>query len=193
MAIGNRLESVTYLGADGFGVAAATLVGQNLGAGRPERAESGAWISVRSMTVLSLVMTVLMLAIPRELFSVFTNDPAVLDLCATYARILAVCQLATGIEGVLSGAFAGAGNTVPPMTIHVVFGVLRPILAVVLAVHFGMGMAGIALTISGSCILRAFLLASIFRKGRWKSHRPPVGGPLPISPIPSEDAPDLAN
>jgi len=188
IGISNRLESITYLAADGFAVAAATLVGQNLGASRPERAERGAWLATATVSAAAAGLTLILLLFPRELFRIFTPDPAVIGLGAGYLRILALCQVATAVEGVLGGVFAGAGDTVPPMTIHLLFGAARPGLAYALAVGLGLGLTGIALTISITCILRAALLLAIFLRGGWKRHRLP--GWIP-PPLPAEDAPDL--
>lgn len=189
LGIGNRLESITYLGADGFAVAAATLVGQNLGAAQPGRAERGVRIAMAAMVTVAAGLTAVFVLVPAQLFAAFSSDPLVLELSVGYLRVLALCQVATAVEGVLSGAFAGSGDTLPPMLIHLVFGVIRPPLAWLLAVRLGMGMNGVAVTIAGTCIARALILYFIFRTGRWKHHRLPDVVPRPL---PSEEAPDLA-
>ncbi len=176
IGIGNRIESVTYLGADGFGVAAATLVGQNLGAGLPKRAARCARLAAACMATGGAVVMLAMLTIPAMLITVFSSDAGVLAAGVPYMRILGLCQIATGIEGVLSLAFAGAGDTLPPMTIHLVFGALRPVLAAALAGPLGFGLNGIAITIAVSCILRAIILSALFVTGRWARAR--VGVPI---------------
>jgi putative MATE family efflux protein len=189
VGISNRLESITYLGADGFAVAAATLVGQNLGAGRPARAERATWIASGLMGTAAAILTVLFLLFPRALFGVFTGEGEVVSIGVSYLRILALCQVATALEGVIGGAFVGAGDTVPPMVIHLVFAIVRPVMAIGLAVGTGLGMNGIALTITATCIVRAMVLVVIFRRGRWKDKGLPGDHP---SILPPEDAPDLA-
>jgi len=187
IGISNRLESVTYLGADGFAAASATMVGQNLGAGRPDRAEKAARIATAIMAVAATAYTALLLVAPALLLRIFTPDPQVVVLGCGYLRILALCQIATAVEGTLGGVFAGSGDTVPPMTIHLVFGLLRPPLAVLLVGP--LGLAGVAVTITASCIVRASLLGGIFVRGRWKTHELP--GWIP-PPLPGDEAPDLS-
>jgi putative MATE family efflux protein len=170
IGIGNRLESITYLTADGFAVAAATFVGQNLGAGNATRAERGAWRAMGAMAGFGLAMTAVMLALPRELLSVFTEDPRVIELGVPYVRVVGLCQLFTAVEGVIGGAFAGAGDTVPPMTVHVGFALARIPLAAWAVGGLGLGIMGVAWTMSVTCMIRGVVLALWFRRGRWK-HR----------------------
>lgn len=174
LGIGNRLESLTYLSADGFAVATATFVGQNLGAGNPTRAEHGAWRATGIMTVGGGLLTLLFLAFPAQLLDVFTNDPAAIALGVPYMRVLGICQIFTALEGVLSGGFAGAGDTVPPMTVHVAFALLRLPLALWAVRDLGLGPVGIAWVISLTCIVRATILAAWFRRGHWKSRMLPA-------------------
>lgn len=188
LGIGNRLESLTYLSADGFGVASATFVGQNLGARNPERAEQGAWQAARIMTGIGLVVTLLMLAVPGLLLQPFTTDPAALAVGETYIRILALCQLFTAIEGAIGGAFAGAGDTVPPMLIHVGFAILRIPLASA-AVPFLGGLMAVGWTMTLTCIVRGSLMALWFRRGRWKTRELKGFG---ATPLPSPEAPDIS-
>jgi putative MATE family efflux protein len=168
LGIGNRLESITYLTGDGVGVAAATFVGQNLGARDARRAEQGAWMSVRLMALVGSFMGLLMLVAPTLLLLPFTRDPETLRLGAVYIRIVGLCQAFTGIEAALGGAFAGAGDTLPPMLVHVVVSVLR-VPAAWWAVHgLGLGIQGIAWSMALTGIARCAILAGLFARGRWK-------------------------
>ncbi len=170
LGIGNRLESITYLTGDGVGVAAATFVGQNLGARNARRAEKGAWMSVRLMALVGSAMGIAMLAAPSVLLLPFTRDPETLQLGVVYVRIVGLCQAFTGIEAALGGAFAGAGDTLPPMLVHVVVSVLR-VPAAWWAVHgLGLGIQGIAWSMALTGIARCAVLAALFARGRWK-HR----------------------
>lgn len=170
VGVANRLESICYLMADGFAAAAATVVGQNLGAGDARRAARGAWSATGAMAACAAVLTVVFLVFPRELFTLFTRDAATIELGATYLRILAICQIATGVEGVLAGAFAGAGDTVPPLVIHAATSLLRVPLAFVL-VGAGWGLGGIAWTITVTCLLRSGIMTWWFARGRWARRR----------------------
>ncbi|MFN7971857.1 MAG: MATE family efflux transporter [Acidobacteriota bacterium] len=166
LGIGNRIESITYLTADGFAIAAATFVGQNLGGRDPLRAEKGAWLATGIMSAIGGALMALFLLAPGPLLDAFTNDAEVIRMGVPYLRILALCQVFTGLEGVIGGGFAGAGNTVPPMAIHVAFALLRIPMA---AWAVGrLGLTGIAWVISLTCIVRAMMLAFWFSRGAWK-------------------------
>jgi putative MATE family efflux protein len=166
VGITNRLESLCYIPSDGFAAAAATVVGQNLGAGKPQRAERGAWSAVAGMTLVSLPLSAAMLLAPEVLLGVFTNDPALVARGVDYVRIMGLCQLAVGVEGTLIGGFTGAGYTVPPFLVHVVFSSARIPLGWIFAEHWGL--EGIAIMLSGTCVLRAAIIAFWFRRRTWQ-------------------------
>ena len=184
LGIGNRLESITYLTADGFAVATSTFVGQNLGAGNARRAERGAWRAVRIMSAIGAGLGLVFLIVPDPLLSAFTRDPEVLRIGVAYLRILSICQIFTGLEGAIGGGFAGAGNTVPPMIVHVFFGIVRIPLATWAVFGLGLGLYGVAWTMSLTCILRGIVLALWFRRGRWKEQKLHGVRPLPPSEEP---------
>jgi Na+-driven multidrug efflux pump len=103
--------------------------------------------------------------------SVFSSDPATIAASADYLRILAYSQVFMGLEIVLSGAFAGAGDTVPPMIVFVPLNVARIPLAYLLAHTFGLGVLGVWWAISGTSILKGSIIALWFCHGGWKEKR----------------------
>src|SRR5262249_4529285 len=115
LGIGHRVESWLFMIGVGFGAATAAIVGQNLGAGRTERAARAGWMATGFCTVLGIVMCILELTMAREFASLFTSDAAVIEESVKYLRIAAISQLAICSEIVLEGALGGAGETVPPM------------------------------------------------------------------------------
>ena len=90
---------------------------------------------------------------------------------ATYLRIVALCEVFLGAEIVLEGAFGGAGNSVPPMLISVIFTWLRIPLSLFLANHLGLGSSGVWWAISLTTGIKGALMALWFRLGRWKSKK----------------------
>lgn len=186
LGIGNRLESITYLTAEGFAVATSTFVGQNLGARNPPRAEQGAWRAMRIMSGLGALIGVAFLVVPSLMLRAFTSDTTALELGVPYLRILAICQIFTGLEGAVGGGFVGAGDTVPPMLIHVAFALVRFPLAAWAGLQLGFGIYGIAWTMSLTCILRGVLLALWFRRGKWKEKKLPGS----LRPFPSPEEPE---
>ncbi|HTJ20832.1 MAG TPA: MATE family efflux transporter [Gemmatimonadaceae bacterium] len=166
LGIGHRVESWLFMIGVGFGAATAAMVGQNLGAGRPDRAARAGWIATGFCTVLGVVAFALELGIPRQFASLFTDDPAVIAEAIKYLRIASISQLAVCAEVVLEGALGGAGETVPPMITSTALTASRIPLAGWAADRWGS--AGIWWVISLTAIGRGIAMAALWRKGGWK-------------------------
>jgi putative MATE family efflux protein len=166
LGLGHRIESWIYMIGVGFGAAAAAIVGQNLGAGRADRAERAGWITCGYATVPALLAAVGGLIIPERLAGIFTTDPAVIEVAASYLRIAALSQITICAEIVLEGALGGAGHTVPPMLTSTALTALRVPLAAWAASHWGTD--GIWWTISLTAAARGLAMMAIWRGGRWK-------------------------
>ncbi len=171
LGIVNRLESMDYIMSDALGSAAATLVGQNLGAGQTERASQAAHRAAWLGVLISLIPTAAMLLVPRLLIRPFSADPAVLELGAPYLRIIAICQAFMVIEIVFSGGFAGAGDTLPPMLVELPIAAARVPLCWFAAETLGLGPAGIAWVLSLTSVVRGIVIWAWFRTGRWQRRR----------------------
>jgi putative MATE family efflux protein len=168
LRIGHTAEGVSFFLALGFSVAAATCIGQNLGAGKPGRAARAGW-SAAGLTAGALaVFGLCFFMLSGEIASVFTSDPDVVRAAALYLEILAVSQAFMGIEIVLGGAFAGAGDTVPPMAIFVPLNVARIPLAYGLSGPAGLGVSGVWWAISGSTMMKGLAIGGWFLRGKWK-------------------------
>jgi putative MATE family efflux protein len=168
MGIGNRMESFSYLMAFGFSTATATMVGQNLGAHKPERAARCAWGSIKIVMVITFVTSVLFILLPRFIAGIFSSDPAVVDIAVDYLIILGLSQVFMGIEIVLEGAFSGSGNTVPPMAVSIPGSIARLPLAYFLCFTLDIGINGVWWTLTITSFFKALILVFWFRKGNWK-------------------------
>ncbi len=168
MGVGNRMESFAYLTCTGFAVAASTMVGQNLGAKKPDRAARCAWASTGLAVVVTLVISVLFLTIPRAIASVFSDDPEVRKIAVDYLMILGLSQITMAIEIVLEGAFSGAGDTVPPMIVMSIGAIIRVPLAYWLCFTLDWGINGVWWTLTFTTTIKAAVLIYLFRRGRWK-------------------------
>ena len=166
LGVGHRVESWLYMTGMGFGAAAAAVVGQNIGAGRLDRAERAGWITVAYASVPGIVMFALQLLMPNALASVFSNDAVLIAEAASYLRIVAIAQLVLTAEIVLEGALGGAGDTIPPMITSTVVTALRIPLAAWAAARWGTD--GIWWVISLTAIARSFAMMAIWRAGRWR-------------------------
>ena len=171
LGIGNRSESLSYLTCFGFSMAAAALVGQNLGAGKPERAEKTAWRTVLIVFFVTGFISTMFLSFPRYISAFFISDQKVIDIAVNYLRILGLSQVFMGMEIVFEGAFAGAGNTFPPMVVSVTGSILRIPLAYFLAMKFNLGVTGVWWAITITSVIKGTVLAFWFKLGRWKKKK----------------------
>jgi putative MATE family efflux protein len=170
--IGIRIIMFALLPSFGVSNAAATLVGQNLGAGKPERAEAAVWRAGLYNTVcLTLVGLVFLLFAPF-LIGIFTDDPEVAMYGVRSLRIVAAGFLFYGYGMVLTQAFNGAGDTRTPTLIHLFCLWCWEIpLAWVLAHPVGLGPTGVFVAVSVAFSTLAVVSAWLFRKGEWKLKR----------------------
>jgi len=168
MGIGNRMESISYLTCYGISVAASTVVGQNLGAGNPERAAKGAWASTGLGILFTLFLSIFFLGTPGLLASIFTDNPVVREIAIDYLIILGLSQFAMAVEIILEGAFSGAGDTVPPMVIQIPGSLARIPLAWYFAFELGWGINGIWWTLTITSVLKCLATAYWFRLSKWK-------------------------
>ena len=166
LGIGHRVESWLYMIGVGFGAGTAAIVGQNMGAGRIDRAERAGWLSAGACTVFGVVACIVELLAPEWFASIFSHDPAVIHEAAHYLRIAALAQVGIGAEIVLEGALGGAGFTLVPMLTSTAVTASRIPIAVWAAARYGT--AGLWWTISITALGRAACMLAIWRAGRWK-------------------------
>lgn len=165
LGVGHKVESLSYMACIGFGLSAATVVGQNLGAGMPDRAAAAGREALRYALMVTAAVGLAFLLVPGALVGVFTTDPAVIEAGSSYLRIIAVAQVFMAVELVLQIAMEGAGHTVPPMVATVVLTTARLPLAA--ALRGPLGLAGIWWAISLTAVARGAAMAGIWRRRRW--------------------------
>jgi putative MATE family efflux protein len=168
MGIGNRMEAISYLTALGFSTAASTMVGQNLGAGKPGRADRCAWGTAKIIVVETIIVSVLFITIPKTIAGIFTSDPEVLKIAVDYLIILGLSQVFMGIEIILGGAFSGAGDTIPPMLVSIPGSIARLPLAYYLCFSLDLGINGVWWSLTITSFLKAIILFLWFKRGNWK-------------------------
>jgi putative MATE family efflux protein len=170
LGVGHRVEGLAYFTCLGFAAAASTLVGQQLGAGRPELAERAGWLSTGYTAGIVLGLSVLYLAAAPWIYRLFSPDPALMAEGAAYLRIVALLEVGMAFELVLEGAFAGAGSSIPPMLVCVPLTALR-IPGAYLLSRGQLGTRGIYWAISVSTGLKGLVLGLWFRLNTWKKTR----------------------
>jgi len=168
MGIGNRMESISYMTCTGFSMAASTMVGQNLGAKKPERAAKCAWGAAGVAVAITMFIGAVLVAFPHWITGLFANSEEVHAIAADYLMILGLSQFAMAIEIVLEGAFSGAGDTVPPMLVLIPGAVARVPLAYFLCFDLNWGINGVWWTLTITSFVKAALLAVWFRRGKWQ-------------------------
>ena len=169
LGVGHKLEGLAYQVAVGFGLASAAIVGQNLGAGRPDRARSAGWLSAKYACAAAAVPALAFVVVPEALVGIFSRDPGVIAAGASYLRIIAAAEITMALEIVLEGSLGGAGFTVEPMVWSGSLTAARIPLGAWLAGVFGV--AGIWWAISLTALGRGFAMAALWRSGRWQRAR----------------------
>lgn len=169
MGVGYLGEGVAYVMGLGWSAAAATLVGQRLGAGDPAAAASYAWRTVTQCAILSGIWGVVMFVFAEPLATAFAEAPDAVHYGVAYYRIIAFCLAFQAIELVLNGAFGGAGHTTPPMVIAIITSGVRIPLAYYAAFDLDMGAEGVFWVIAITALLRGLIMGWWFRRGTWKT------------------------
>ncbi len=160
-----------------FGTAMTTFVGQNMGAGKLDRAEKGTRDGLKMGLGVSVVLVALILIFGRTLMGLFTSTPAIIDIGMRMLRILSVGYIAMAVTQILSGTMRGAGDTMTPMWISVVT-------TVIVRVPIAYGLEYITRPAGGamgsgtpdplfislllSWVIGAVLTTIFFIKGKWK-------------------------
>ena len=153
----------------GLSNAAATLVGQNLGAKQPERAESSVWRTGFYNMVFLGVIGVFLILFAEPAVRLFTNDPEVVPLAASCLRILSYGNIGYAYGMVMLQAFNGAGDTVTPTIVNFFgFWMLEIPLAYLLAIPLHMRSRGVFLSIVVAEAAIAAAGVVLFKRGRWK-------------------------
>jgi putative MATE family efflux protein len=156
----------------GLSNAAATLVGQNLGAKQPERAATSVWRTAFYNMIFLGSVGVIFIVFAEQVVRLFTQDPAVVPLAASCLRIISYGNIGYAYGMVMLQAFNGAGDTVTPTIVNFFgFWLLEIPLAYWLAIRAGMRSSGVyySIVVAEAAIAAASVL--LFKLGRWKRQR----------------------
>ncbi len=165
-----RILLFTMMPAWGLSNAAATLVGQNLGAGQADRAESSVWKIGYYNMIFMIGVSVIYFVFNETLMSIFTDDETVIAIGAEWLRILSYCYFVYGWWMVAVQAFNGAGDTVTPTKINLVFFWLIQIpLSYYLAITLGWEHSGVFWGVFFSETSVGLFTLWLFARGKWKT------------------------
>jgi putative MATE family efflux protein len=164
-----RIIIFTFMPIWGMSNAAATLVGQNLGAGKPERAESSAWRTAHATMVFLIFISIGLAITAPFVVPMFNPTPAVVTAGVLTLRIFCVGYVIFAYGLVLSQAFNGAGDTRTPTLINFIcFWLLEIPLGYYLALHLGWGLAGVCWSVCIAESIMSVVFIFLFRRGKWK-------------------------
>ena len=164
-----RVVMFALLPALGLSNAAATMVGQNLGAEKPERSEAAVWTAAKFNTVFQFAVGAMFWLFSSQIIGLFTHEPEVLRWGTSALHIIAYGFAFYGLGMVLETAFNGAGDTWTPTYLNIfVFWLFEIPTAYLLAYYFGLGPEGVFWSITVAFSLLAIASAVLFKRGKWK-------------------------
>jgi Na+-driven multidrug efflux pump len=156
----------------GMANAAATLVGQNLGAGKPARAESAVWKTAVANMLFLVGVSLVFVIFAERLVGIFTTDPAVVPYGVDCLRFISYGYVFYGCGMVVVSSFNGAGDTFTPTLINVFcLWLVQLPLAYWLSMRAGMGARGVFLAITIAESLLSVVAVAAFRRGTWKERK----------------------
>ncbi len=167
--IGLRLDLIIMMPGWALGAATLTLVGQNLGANQPDRAEKSAWIAMFLYIIVLAVFGTVFFIWAEGVIGIFNRTTQVVTLGSEYVRVRTLSYVFLAMSMVMSSALNGAGDTVSPMIILAVtlLGILTS-LAVLLPKLMGLQIMGVWIAITAAYVFQGIAMAVRFRTGRWK-------------------------
>jgi MATE family multidrug resistance protein len=167
---GLRIEAIIYLPAFALNMAASVLVGQNLGAGDPGRAERVGWKIAQAGVLLVSLMALIIFIWADHIASVVTKNTAVLAETTRYLRINMLSEPFMAMGAILGGGLQGAGDTRGAMWVIIIaMWFIRLPLAYFVALVFDYGATGVWVVMITSMAAQGLLMARRFHKGRWKA------------------------
>lgn len=167
-----RVIIFTLLPSWGFSNAAATLVGQNLGAGQPERAQRSVWLTAKVNMIFMGLVAIIFILFPGFFIRIFIDDPSIIASGAVCLRIIAYGYVFYAMGMVMVQALNGAGDTGTPTLINFFcFWMLEIPLAYFLALRWGVGENGVYWAIIIAESVMTVVAAVAFTRGKWKLRR----------------------
>lgn len=164
-----RIIFFALMPSGGISNAAATLVGQNLGAGQPTRAEKSVWLTSRINFIFMGLLGLILAVFPRFFITLFIQDPSVVEPGVQALRIISYGFALYGMGMVMIQALNGAGDTATPTKVFFVcYGLIEISLAWILAKPVGLGPSGVFIAIVIAETIMTLTAFYLFRRGKWK-------------------------
>ena len=169
--IGLRIEGIAFMPGIGFTIAAMALMGQGLGAKKPERSEEDVMLVLKYATALMFFLSFFMIFTPEWMVSFFTTDTKTIQEASLYLKIVGLSQIPLAFNFVLSGALRGAGDSKRTLRINLIsLWVVRIVPAFVLSWYFH-DIMWVYIAMILDTFTKALLLWRAFNQGEWKKIR----------------------
>jgi MATE family, multidrug efflux pump len=167
-----RIESFLEVACGAFGNASGALGGQNLGAGKPERAQKTGWLAIGFATSVMTIISLVVFIFPANVVRIFNNDPDLVKIASVFIRIGIVNFIMMGPASVLTSFLNGVGDTMIPLIASLVsmWGMQLPLAAFLPKVG-NLGVYGIRWAMAIALSARAITYVIYFKWGRWKHRR----------------------
>lgn len=169
LGVGHKMEGLGFIAISGLALSASALVGQNLGAGREDRARQAVRLTIKYCLFVTAATAIAFLLIPETLVRLFTSDPDVIRDGALYLRLISAAQIGQTFELILEGAMAGAGYTLWPQVASTTLTALRIPLAAWWSRAFGL--VGIWIALSVTAVARGVAMGLFWKSGAWRRAR----------------------
>ncbi|MBD3290146.1 MATE family efflux transporter [candidate division KSB1 bacterium] len=168
ISICHRIEGIPFFIAFGFSTAVAALVGQNLGAGKPRRAEKSANRALAYSSAFLFMSSIIFILFGKSILSLFIDSQAVIDEGYRYLFAISIFEVFLASEITLEGVFTGAGDTKPPFLISIPLTLLRVPAAHFFSITLNYGVSAIWWVISFTTFLKGLIFLVWYRRGKWK-------------------------
>jgi len=170
--IAQRVDMMLFMPAMGLGVAAGVLVGQNLGARQPARAEKSGWLAVGMGEIYTIAFAIVISIWPEHIVHIFNSEAALVETASSFLRIAAVSYLFAAFIPVLMQATTSAGDTIPPMLFSIVLvWMVQVPMAFLLSQVIGSNAQGVRWAMVTGTAFGAIAFTTYFKMGRWKRKR----------------------
>ncbi|MFH1347706.1 MAG: MATE family efflux transporter [Candidatus Margulisiibacteriota bacterium] len=167
--VGIELFMIAMMPGFALGMAAGTLVGQNLGARQPERAALSAWTAVGYYAIFMFLMGVILVLFAPYLMMLFNAEPEVIRIGTNYLRIAALGTIFIAPALILGRAMSGAGDTISPLVMtFITLWVIQIPVAIFLTKNPAFGLNGVWYAFLIAYISQAVLAITWFQAGKWK-------------------------
>ncbi len=170
--VGARIRQISFVVCNALGMAGTSMIGQNFGANKKKRITRIIYVSMTIGVIFSAVLSVVILIFPEQIFSVFNNDPEVLEMSHIYSVIAVLGFSAAALRSPMMALINGLGNTKLSMILGLLDGVVARVgLAILMGTTFGMGIKGFWYGDAFAGFIPFIIGGIYFWSGIWKKRK----------------------